>query len=134
MRVESAVPMRNGGFWHANNGHVNRTRVVYRPARAPVQPVAIDVGKLLADWRARSAGELEPFAATLGVSKTALESLGCVYAPEHRAFAFPMYDSSGKAVGIRLRNHEGRKWAVTGSKQGLFLTNEMVKILRHGAT
>jgi hypothetical protein len=121
MRVESAVPMRNGGFWHPNNGQRNGHRVFIRQRIAVASPVAIDVGKLLAGWRQRQNGELEPFAATLGVSKTALESLGCVYAPEHRAFAFPMRDGQRALTGIRLRNDRGHKWCVTGSKQGLFL-------------
>lgn len=85
------------------------------------QSVAIDVGKLLSGWATQQNGELEPFAATLGLSQTSLESLGCVYAPEHRAFAFPMRDAQQRTIGIRLRNDHGDKWAVKGSRAGMFL-------------
>lgn len=88
---------------------------------AHARPVAIDVGKLLTDWRAVQTGELQAFSATLGVSRMALESLGCVYAPQYRAFAFPMQDGQRRSIGIRLRNDLGRKWTVTGSRSGLFL-------------
>jgi hypothetical protein len=32
-----------------------------------------------------------------------------------------MNDGKRSVIGIRLRNDLGRKWAVTGSRQGLFL-------------
>jgi hypothetical protein len=32
-----------------------------------------------------------------------------------------MRDAFGKIIGIRLRGTDGRKWSVTGSKQGLFI-------------
>lgn len=50
-----------------------------------------------------------------------LEVLGVVWAGEYHAWAFPMRDAAGKIIGMRLRNSRGRKWAVRGSKQGLFI-------------
>jgi phage/plasmid primase-like uncharacterized protein len=60
-------------------------------------------------------------AGALGVSAAALASLNAVYAPPHQAWAFPMKDGYGNAVGVRLRANDGRKWAVRGSRQGIFL-------------
>jgi len=33
-----------------------------------------------------------------------------------------MREASGKMIGIRLRGQDGRKWAITGSRQGLFMS------------
>jgi hypothetical protein len=55
----------------------------------------------------------------LGVEASALAALGCAH-QTNGTFAFPMKDLSGHVVGIRLRNMEGRKWAVEGSRAGLF--------------
>jgi hypothetical protein len=138
MRVESQVQMRNGGWWHPNNlsgGRREKTLSVESPSptvaasgtATPAQ--TLDCEALLREWRWSQNGQLEPFAATLGVSITSLKALSCAYATEFKAFAFPMRDSSGKVIGIRLRTMDGKKFAVKGSKQGLFLTTEMAKQL-----
>lgn len=64
---------------------------------------------------------LNPFAKLLGVDSSALAALGCRWSPSHKAYAFPMFDGYGNTVGIRLRSHDGRKWAVKGSRQGIFV-------------
>jgi len=43
---------------------------------------------------------------------TSCNSLGC--------WTFPMRDAQGKVVGLRLRNYDGFKYAVSGSRNGLF--------------
>ncbi len=118
MRVESDTMTKDGGWLHPVGEQV--TNRVQRFARAPVARHWADCDSMLREWRSKQAGELQAFAATLDVSQAALKELDCVYAPEHRAFAFPMRDEQRKVVGIRLRNHVGRKWAVEGSKHGLF--------------
>jgi hypothetical protein len=32
-----------------------------------------------------------------------------------------MYDANKRIIGVRLRNHDGHKWAVWGSKSGVFM-------------
>jgi phage/plasmid primase-like uncharacterized protein len=39
----------------------------------------------------------------------------------HFAYTFPMRDSQGKIVGFRLRKRDGGKYAIRGSREGLFL-------------
>lgn len=63
---------------------------------------------------------LDGLSLSIGASMEALERLEPAWDARHQAFAFPMRDGDGRIVGIRLRNQEGRKWAVSGSKAGLF--------------
>jgi hypothetical protein len=122
MRVESATSMRNGGWWHPAGGS-SWGRATSPKAReagsTPARPP--DFRKLIDRWRREKAGELEPYAATLGVGKQDLDDLHVAYAPEYDAFAFPMYEPNGTIVGIRLRNSSGHKWSVKGGHQGLFI-------------
>src|SRR6185295_4140079 len=81
------------------------------------QVVTKDFAGLMAGWPTHG---LSTFAATLGVKSEALEALGCAWAEPYRAWAFPMRNGDRNVIGIRLRNDAGHKWAVKGSKQGLF--------------
>lgn len=67
-------------------------------------------------------GHIARLASNLGVSKRSLWSLGCRWSDYDKAYAFPMYDEHGNPVGIRLRNMKGYKWAVKGSRQGVFMS------------
>lgn len=62
---------------------------------------------------------LDGFAMSLGVDTDALKALGCAWT--NGAWAFPMRDERGLVTGIRLRDERGRKWAVKGSRSGLFI-------------
>ena len=71
---------------------------------------------------------LRQFAKSIGVEYESLLAMGVTFSVAHRAWAFPMsnaFQNSGKwnYVGIRLRNNNGFKWTVSGSKQGLFLAH-----------
>lgn len=61
------------------------------------------------------------YADSLGVTVNSLHRLGVGYSRLSRAFAFPMKDHAEHTIGIRLRDWEGRKWAVLGSRSGLFV-------------
>jgi 5S rRNA maturation endonuclease (ribonuclease M5) len=124
MRVESQVQMRNGGWWHPSDSQVRERYVP--PAKSVPRNTLIDCEALLRKWRGSQNGQLEPFAATLGVSQQALMALGCVWAGEHRAFAFPMVDANRRVIGIRLRNERAEKWAVKGSRSGLFMNQNIM--------
>ena len=95
----------------------------------PARPVPVregphpDFSLLWMRWRdSTDPYHLDGFAMSLGVDTDALRSLGCAWSG--RAWAFPMRDAGRKITGIRLRNDSGDKWAVTGSKQGLFIPDE----------
>ncbi len=60
-------------------------------------------------------------AAELGVTVQSLDRLQVGWSERHRSFTFPMRDAYGNACGIRLRRLDGSKWAVKGSRQGLFV-------------
>jgi len=66
--------------------------------------------------------ELLSLAGSLGVSESSLWLLGVGRAREYpTAYSFPMYDERMQVVGVRLRSADGSKFAVWGSKQGVFI-------------
>jgi hypothetical protein len=65
--------------------------------------------------------QIHELACDLGVAVEALEIMGCGWHKQEQAYSFPMYDHAAKIIGIRLRKPDGRKYAVRGSKQGVFL-------------
>jgi len=120
MRVESARQSRNGGWLHRLKDAPPRDYGP-PPVRPAPLPVLSSLGPLMAQWRAATPdADLARHAADLGVTAAALRDLGAAYAPPYRAWAFPMRDGSGKVVGVRLRAEDGRKWAIKGSREGLF--------------
>lgn len=124
MRVESEHADANGGWYHFYEAGAAKPRTPL-PARKEVGTV-IDAERILAAWESRAQRHNSALATGLGVREVSLNALGCTWAdktPEGKpinAWAFPMRDGAGKAVGIRLRSDNGYKWALTGSKQGLF--------------
>lgn len=115
MRVESAKPCINGGFLHALG---DQTKLRPLPPKADKMP-AIDAAAIMRSFPPAPCF-IERLATTLGVNMTALLALGCAWAAPHNAYAFPMKAANGKIVGIRLRDDRGGKWAVKGSRAGLF--------------
>lgn len=127
----------------AGDGYLHRTGPAsssWRPSRVLTHTVATaDVadprfGEFMESWRADTRPEaLTDVAARLGVSADSLGRLGaaivnsdqiretgnpCIY--DVGILAFSMRDAAGDVVGIRLRSRNGRKWAIRGSRNGLF--------------
>lgn len=116
MRIDSPRLAKNGGFFHSLGGTPVRPVL---PDKHQAPP-SINATKIIRDWRIyTSADQIRSLAKELGVNPDALEALGTAWAPQHNAWAFPMKDGYGNVVGIRLRNRNGFKWAVPGSKAGL---------------
>lgn len=114
MRVESDHPTNNGGWLHRE--------IVPRAYVKPVKIVesTVDVSRLWLRWFEETDYQrIGVLASELGVTTDALCALGCAW--NGKACAFPMKDAEGKVIGIRLRGADGRKWAVKGSRQGLFI-------------
>lgn len=61
----------------------------------------------------------------LGISPASLFALGMGYDTNHEAWSFPMRDAAGRIIGIRLRRESGFKWAVAGSRNGLFFSQPL---------
>ncbi|HMF56750.1 MAG TPA: toprim domain-containing protein [Pyrinomonadaceae bacterium] len=116
MRVESDCQTRNSGWLHKSNDVIP----VYTKPKVVEVEQTIDVESLWLKWfEATDYKRMGILAAELGVTADVLCALGCAW--NDQAWAFPMKDANDEIVGIRLRGTDGRKWAVKGSKQGLFI-------------
>ena len=59
-----------------------------------------------------------------GLSKGELQSMRVGWSSKKSAYTFPMRDHEGATIGIRLRTPEGKKFAVKGSRAGLFYAGD----------
>ena len=120
MRVQSDQPAKSGGWMHSQR-ELSPERLTPRVPQ-PAPPPTINATKLMREWLAATPpAALINYGAGLGLSSGALAYVGAAWAEPHQAWAFPMCDGYGNIVGIRLRANDGRKWAVRGSKQGIFI-------------
>lgn len=118
MRVESERPTRNSGWLHRSDNLISYVQ----PIRKAIEDRPIDAGGMIKTWASNTDGQkLDAFGESLGVDTDALRSIGCAWATPYNAWAFPMKQANGNVLGIRLRNEAGDKWAVRGSKSGLFI-------------
>jgi hypothetical protein len=138
MRVDSGRAARNGGWVHRLK---DEPLPIRRPIRPIVQarPILPNLDTMLARWAAETHQEARHgLSKALGVSEAALSDLGATFAAQHVAWAFPMRDGAGRVVGIRLRADDGRKWAVRGSREGLFyresVPHDHVAVVSEGPT
>ncbi len=56
----------------------------------------------------------------LGLPPGSLRRIGAVWAVGIGALAAPMYGPDDEPIGVRFRADDGRKWAMSGSRNGLF--------------
>jgi len=138
MRVRSDRPTRNGGWLHRLSAVTMPTRspeYVPRPRRRPRLDCEAILTRFARDTRP---AEIRRLAADLGVSTSSLKRLGIAWAVAYSAWAFPMFDAERRAIGIRLRADDGHKWAVTGSRNGLFwpdgLHSDGLLLISEGST
>ncbi len=120
MRVEvgSIRMAKNGGFIHRITDAPTRP---LPPPRPVVRTILANPGAMIDQWTAETPlNDLYAFADSIGVSAGSLAEIRACWASQQNAWAFPMRDGSGRTVGIRLRAKDGRKWAITGSREGLF--------------
>jgi hypothetical protein len=116
MRVQSGRQARNGGWIH-RIGTFTDSRPLPPPCNRKLLDCGAYHGALRRKW---DHWDVDGLSLDLGVDMDALETLQPAFDPMNQAFAFPMRDGDGAVCGIRLRNFEGRKWAVRGSHEGLF--------------
>lgn len=125
-RVESEHAHDKGGWFHFYETAAPHPQIHAQAPKAPAK--AIDCNALMQYWRNKTVmPAFVSFAEALGVLKESLIGLGAAWAQCHKAWAFPMRDGSGDLVGIRLRNLDGFKWAVPGSKNALFIPEPAVR-------
>jgi hypothetical protein len=124
MRVQSRYPTKNNGWLHILK---ERDPSAPLPPPPPTRLRKFDAEKYHAGIRSEwDHVWLDGTALSLGVSEEALDRLRPGYDSFHHACGFPMRDADGKVVGIRLRSFMAKKWAVSGSQDGLFYDHEMV--------
>lgn len=120
MRVKSETPMRNGGYLH----RTGMTIPYVAPARKAIEDKPIDAEAMWQRWFERTEySHVDGLGMSLGVDTDCLKAIGCAWST-FGAWAFPMREPGGKVIGIRLRNDKGDKWAVKGSKSGLFIPSD----------
>lgn len=94
------------------------------PVRKAIEEKPLDAEPMWRKWFERTDYQLlDGLGMSLGVDTDCLKAIGCAWST-FNAWAFPMKDSNGRVIGIRLRNNDGQKWAVKGSKSGLFIPSE----------
>ena len=124
MRTESERRLGNGGWLHRLGrdmlGAPMRMRSAPPAKRRHLSPDS--VGNSWVRWAfATSDAQVEDLAERLGVTALSLRSIGACWAWPHEAWGFPMFDGGEEFSGIRLRSDDGEKWALRGSRQGIFL-------------
>jgi hypothetical protein len=122
-RIESAKRCGEAGWLHRLRDEVFRParRVVRSVAHRPAEP-RHDLADVAAGYRhAVNPDQLGQLAHSLGLSADSLTALQIGWSSYYRAWSFPMLDASANVLGIRLRRSDGSKFAVTGSKEGLFV-------------
>ena len=125
MRVESQKKMSNRGWLHRSE---SIKPLPIREARIEKPTPPPNWSELVTRWRSStSTARLITLAESLGVDPIALDLLTVSWAKEHDAWSFPMRDASGNLIGVRLRSPMGDKWAVKGSKNGLFTATMTAK-------
>jgi hypothetical protein len=125
-RVQSSRPMKNGGWFHVikdGAAAIAAIAVSQQPARAAARH---DLHLLARSFSSAINPErLLRFAAQLQVSVQSLERLGVGWSIDRNAWAFPMLDASMHVRGIRMRTPAGRKFAITGGREGLFIPRDL---------
>lgn len=134
MRVESEKPTRNGGWLHRLGSELPPERRRRRPVGAPAASASVapsgrrapsvDFEELQRTCAAALSWQrLEELAAHLCLAMSALRAIGLGW-HNGQTYSLPMHDGGGRVCGLRLRTLAGRKWAVVGSRNGLFLDQE----------
>jgi hypothetical protein len=124
-RVESAHAHPKGGWYHFYDSKV-KPEFIPKPKEAPR---TIDAEAIMNKYKVGTREfQYQALAASLGVNWVALVGVGAAWAYDYNAWAFPMRNGFGDTVGIRLRNMEGFKWAISGSRQGVFLPETSVHV------
>jgi hypothetical protein len=124
-RTQSDIPFgNNGAGWvHQPNGGGAGQRLprALQPAKPAAGPPP-DFTILNKRCRAAMTGtRWRKLSESLQVGVTALTELQVGWHSDLLANTFPMFDARRNVIGIRLRAIAGRKWAITGSRNGLFL-------------
>ncbi len=116
MRIESDKPVVKGGWTHKLSDPIPVRKA--RPAKPPEPPPDFtaerDRCKMGVDHP-----KLYQLGVKLGLPAEALSAMEVGW--DGKNYTFPMYDGNCECIGVRLRSENGRKFAIEGSKNGLFI-------------
>jgi len=118
MRVQSDFPIANGGWLHKGDSVIQKEMMRNEKPVTPAHTLDA-VAWWSAARRAINLEKLDVWAERLGIPCSYLLFMGATTACE--MLCFPMRDGTGKICGIRTRNINGDKKAITGSKAGVFI-------------
>jgi hypothetical protein len=122
MRIESNRRLSNGGWLHRQTVDSGR---IYQRRAPPPRPWKLSSETVANTWTRWAHGtsdeQIALLAKQLSVDGKALRAMGACWAWPHEAWGFPMFDGKEEFTGIRLRSETGQKWALRGSRQGIFL-------------
>jgi 5S rRNA maturation endonuclease (ribonuclease M5) len=71
------------------------------------------------------ASHITELASRLGVTENSLRLLNVGWFSQNAAWIFPMLRTGSRLLGIRTRPRNGKKFAIKGSKNGLFIPNNL---------
>lgn len=124
-RTESARRIGEAGWMHqlreVDEYQVPHSRI--RRVRIDVPPKHDFAAMAEAYARAVDVDRLQHLGRHLGITNTSLQRLRIGWTG--RAWSFPMTDAAGVVRGIRLRLPDGRKLAVKGGREGLFVPTSL---------
>lgn len=102
-----------------NGGFLFRLKETPQPLRRIIKRQTREAPKELPSLIPAREFELEASARCLGLPPAALLEYGAsLY---DTGLAFPMYDGAGERIGYRIRLGDGKKFCVTGSRNGIFI-------------
>lgn len=113
--------MKSGGWRHGASDKVDNWIPPVNPSLKREQLNFEFIHKFL--FSRTTDKQLKGLAEALGVEALSLKYLGAAWDSEAKAWAFPMRDEARKVIGIRYRAMNGAKWALAGSRAGLFIPN-----------
>lgn len=117
-RVPSQRLLGEAGYLH----RLTDAAPAYLPSQPPKR-VTIDADAISRQYQgAMSPGDYVYLSESLGLTAPSLDGLGVGRAVQYLdgTYSFPMRDASDRIIGVRLRSACGHKWAVYGSRSGLF--------------
>lgn len=122
-RIESENRWGDAGWFHWVDGKRIEPQKSYVKQNIEAK---IDCQAILHRYRLDTlTPRLQAFADSLGLQLESLRRVNCYWAANHSAWAFPMRNELFYAVGIRLRTEDGGKFAVKGSRAGLFIPEHL---------
>jgi len=117
-RSPSNKQVGDAGFLHRLSESFSAHQIDFRP-----REVVIDADQICTQYQSEmKAFDYAKLSIALGVSIDSLVGIGTGKAVQYLdgTYSFPMRDDCDRIIGVRLRNADGHKWAVYGSKSGLF--------------